>query len=116
MTLPDNIVQVAALPNLGTSPTDVVITSEPGPPGVDDIAYVADFQDGIHVLDVNDPTQPVYLGTSPSAINPTRILVEGQQLDRYLDEQGNTLKENSHPFITTFDRAAIVRILRATLP
>ena len=116
MTLPDNIVQVAALPNLGTSPTDVVITSEPGPPGVDDIAYVADFQDGIHVLDVNDPTQPVYLGTSPSAINPTRILVEGQQLDRYLDEQGNTLKENSHPFITTFDRAAIVRILRATIP
>ena len=36
-------------------------------------------------------------------------------MDRFLDEQGNTLKENSHPFTGTFTRADIVRLLRTDI-
>ncbi|MEO2094735.1 MAG: hypothetical protein ABGY71_11780 [bacterium] len=48
--------------------------------------------------------------------NATRILAEVQAMDRFLDEQGNTLKENSHPFTGTFSQADIVRLLSVTIP
>ena len=36
-------------------------------------------------------------------------------MDRFVDEQGNPLKENSHPFTEVFTRADIVRILSAPI-
>lgn len=117
ITKPNAIVQVAWIGNIMELATDVVVTSEPAPPGVDDYAYVSDANaDAIHVFKVNDPTSPSYAGSTPAGVRPMQLIVEGQQLDRFLDEQGGMLKENSHPFITTFDRATIVRILRATIP
>jgi hypothetical protein len=44
------------------------------------------------------------------------LLTEIQELDRFMDEQGNELKENSHPFITPHTHADIVRLLSVTLP
>ena len=36
-------------------------------------------------------------------------------MDRFIDEQGNPLKENSHPFTEVFTRDDIVRILSASI-
>jgi hypothetical protein len=50
-----------------------------------------------------------------SSAGASRVFVEVQQLDRFLDEQGNELKENSHPGITPMSRADVVRILGAEI-
>ena len=43
------------------------------------------------------------------------MFVEMQQMDRFLSEQGDTLKENSHPFTGTLSRQDIVRILSTSI-
>jgi hypothetical protein len=83
---------------------------------VDDYAYIANGQLGLQVVDVSDPENPTFLGTIAGSRGANRVLVEVQQMDRYLDEQGGQLKENSHPFTSFYSRADIVRLLSVTLP
>jgi hypothetical protein len=116
ITDPDAIFQVAAVTNLGGDVRDVEVSSALIPVGTDDYAYLANATFGLQVVNVDDPTSPVNLGSVPSSPPATRLLTEVQQLDRFLDEQGNELKENSHPFITPNTHADIVRILSVTLP
>ena len=56
-----------------------------------------------------DP-EAVFLGTDAAA-GASRVMVEVQQMDRFIDEQGDQLKENSHPGIKLMSRHDIVRIL-----
>ena len=81
------------------------------PPGVDDFAILANPIKGLQVVDVTDPTAPVPLGTVDQPRGAYRVLIEVQQLDRIIDELGNPLKENAHPFTGVFSRADIVRLL-----
>jgi hypothetical protein len=115
MTDPDSVYGVAAMTNLGGSVADVDVASQLAPPGVDDYAVVANETLGLQVVDVTDPLDPVMLGTVPDSPGATRVLIEVQQMDRFIDEQGNPLKENSHPFTGVFTRADIVRILSASI-
>ncbi len=114
ITEPDNVVQVAAISDLGGSANDVDVASQMAPPGVDDYALVANSVVGLQVIDVTDPVQPTLL-TTVGASGATRVFVDVQQLDRFIDEQGNELKENSHPGAGTMSRADIVRILSADI-
>ena len=116
MTLPDAIVAVGAPLALGGSAADVVVASQLAPPGVDDYAYVANTTHGLQVVDVTDPQNPVLTSSAGGPAGGERVLVEVQQMDRFLDEQGNQLKENSHPFTGFYDRADIVRLLKAAIP
>ncbi len=113
ITTPDDIVAVAAL-NLGGSADDLDVASQMTPPGVDDYALVANGTLGLQVIDVSDPHDPSLLTTADAA-GAARVLVEVQQMDRFIDEQGNTLKENSHPGVGTLSREQIVRILAADI-
>ncbi len=113
VTAPDAIISVATT-NLGGHAVDVDVSSQINPPGVDDYAVVANSTLGLQFVDVSDPTSPNLLTTLP-APGASRAFVDVQQMDRFLDEQGHTLKENSHPFTGTFDRADIVRILGVPL-
>ncbi len=110
ITEPDNIYQVVAMTNLGGSIESVDVASEMAPPGVDDYALLANSVSGLQVVDVTRPTKPVFMGTH-SAPGANDVFVEVQQLDRFLNEEGEQLKENSHPFIRNFSRADVVRIL-----
>ncbi len=116
ITQPDAIVEVSQVTSLGGNVVDVDVCSDLAPPGVDDFAYLANTTFGLQVVDVTNPTAPVSLGTAPGAAGTTRVFAEVQQMDRFLDEQGNTLKENSHPFTDTFSRADIVRLLSVSIP
>ncbi|MFQ5424316.1 MAG: hypothetical protein ACE5F9_10095 [Phycisphaerae bacterium] len=113
ITDPDAVIEVATA-ELGGMATDVDVSSELAPPGVDDYALVANSQFGLQVVDVTDPLTPVLRTTVP-ALGDSRVLVEVQQLDRFIDENGTPLKENSHPFVGTFCRQDIVRILGADI-
>ncbi len=114
ITNPDGIYYVSSL-DLGGMVVDVEVVSQLAPPGVDDYAVVANEYYGLQMVDVTDPLNPVEIGTVPDANGVSRVLVEVQQLDRFLSEQGDTLKENSHPFTGTLDRDDIVRILSASI-
>jgi hypothetical protein len=114
ITNPDGIYFVANV-NLGGMVVDVEVVSQLAPPGVDDYAVIANETYGLQMVDVTDPLNPVGLGTVPDANGVSRVFVEVQQMDRFLSEQGDTLKENSHPFTGTIDRDAIVRILSASI-
>ncbi len=110
ITVPDSIYQVAALQNLGGSVVDVDVASQMSPPGVEDYAMLANSGSGLQVIDVTDPTNPQLVDSLPAS-GAGEVFVEVQQLDRFLNEQGWPLKETSHPFIKSFVRADIVRIL-----
>ncbi len=111
---PSMIMEVAAVTGLGGHVTDVDVASQMSPPGVDDYAILANSDLGLQVVDVTDPVNPIYIATlvAPGARD---VFVEVQQLDRFMNEQGRHLKENSHPFIKGFDRADIVRILSSPI-
>jgi hypothetical protein len=115
ITDPDGIVAVAAVTDLGGSVVDVDVASQLAPPGVDDYAMLANESWGLQVVDVTDPLSPEAIGIVGGSPGALRVLVEVQQMDRFLDEQGNQLKENSHPFTGIFSRAEIVRILSASI-
>jgi len=114
ITRPDAIIEVGAATNLGGNAVDVDVASEMTPPGVDDYALVANRELGLQVVDVTDPTNPTLRSTVASN-SASRVVVEVQQLDRFIDEEGTPLKENSHPFVKTFCREDIVRILSADI-
>ena len=114
ITNPDGIYFVANV-NLGGMVVDVEIVSQLAPPGVDDYAVIANDTFGLQMVNVTDPLNPIEIGTVPDANGVSRVFVEVQQMDRFLSEQGDTLKENSHPFTGTFNRADIVRILSASI-
>ena len=113
VTAPDAIISVSTTA-LGGDAVDVDVSSQINPPGVDDYAVVANSSLGLQFVDVSDPTSPNLVATQP-APGASRAFVDVQQMDRFLDEQGQTLKENSHPFTGTFDRDDIVRILSVPL-
>lgn len=110
ITNPDAIQEVAALTDLGGSALDVDVASEMAPPGVDDYALVASGQAGLQLIDVTDPGNPQWL-TTLDAAGAARVLVDVQPMDRFVDEQGKQLKENSHPGVGVLTREDIVRIL-----
>jgi len=116
MTSPDAIIRAGTVTAqiLGGNPQDVQIISHPAPPGVDDYAYIA-TQTGLALVDVNDPNRPQHLINLETASAGSRVFVEGQALDRFVDEFGRELKENSHPNASPLTRGEIVRILRAPL-
>ena len=114
ITDPDAASEVAALPSLGGSATDVDVASEMAPPGTDDYALVANAQAGLQVINVTDPLVPTVV-TTVGASGAARVFVEVQQLDRIIDEQGNELKENAHPGVAVLSRAEIVQILSADI-
>jgi len=114
MTDPETIYEVASLTNLGGSVVDVDVASQMSPPGVDDYAMLANAELGMHVVDVSDPTEPILIDTS-AVSGAAGVFVEVQQLDRFLNEQGQQLKENSHPFVKSFKRADVVRILSSAI-
>ena len=116
ITKPDTIVAAGAITTLSGIASDISIASQLAPPGVDDYAYIANASLGLQVVLVSDPLNPQFLGTVSGSTGGTRVLVEVQQMDRFLDEQGTPLKENSHPFTDTYTRADIVRLLSVTLP
>lgn len=110
ITEPDNIFQTAALNNLGGVVNAVDVSSQMAPPGVNDFALLANSITGLQVVDVTMPTKPVFRGAM-SALGASDVFVEVQQLDRFLNEDGVQLKENSHPFVRNFNRDDVVRIL-----
>ncbi len=109
ITAPDDIKEISAMTDLDGGVLDVNVASHMTPPGVDDYALVAGAA-GVHVIRVSDPRQPALVRTIPAS-GASRVFVDVQQLDRFLDEQGNVLKENSHPGAGTLSRTDIVRIL-----
>jgi hypothetical protein len=115
VTDPDAIVAAGAVTDLGGVVADVDVSSQLAPPGVDDYAILANESLGLQVVLVNDPYEPVALGTVDGSTPASRVFVEVQPLDRFIDEQGNPLKENSHPFTGILSRADIVRILSASI-
>ncbi len=114
ITQPDDIVEVAALTDLGGRALDVDVASQMNPPGVDDYALIANSDAGLQVVDVTDPRHPALVATVGSA-GVSRVVVEVQQMDRFIDEQGHLLKENSHPGARALSREDIVRILSADI-
>ncbi len=113
ITHPDAVVLAASLPLDGEA-VDVDVASQIAPPGVDDYALIANRLAGLQLVDVTDPLQP-WLVATLAAPGARRALVDVQQMDRFIDEQGNELKENSHPFVEVLGRDAIVRALAAPL-
>ena len=111
---PDNVYEVSSV-ILGGIAVDLEIVSQLAPPGVDDYVVVANETLGLQMLDVSDPLNPIAIGTVPDKNGITRVFVEMQQMDRFLSEQGDTLKENSHPFTGTLSRQDIVRILSTSI-
>ena len=114
ITRPHLITEVGSLTTLGGGALDVDIYSHMNPPGVDDYALIANSGGGLQAVSVGDPTAPALLG-SVAAPGARRVLVDVQQLDRFVDEQGVLLKENSHPGARAYTHAEIVRILKAAL-
>lgn len=114
MTEPDNIFEAASITDLDGSVDAVDVASQMTPPGVDDYAMLANAESGLQVVDVTDPQNPIHIETL-SAPQAKSVFVEVQPLDRFLNEQGQQLKENSHPFIENFSRADVVRILSSPI-
>ncbi|MFQ5463101.1 MAG: thrombospondin type 3 repeat-containing protein [Phycisphaerae bacterium] len=114
ITNPDAVYEAAAVPDLGGNALDVDVASHIHPPGVDDYALIANSVLGVQYVDVTDPRNPSLL-TTLAAPGATRAFFEVQQLDRFIDEQGRQLKENSHPNVATLTREDIVRILSASI-
>jgi hypothetical protein len=114
ITDPDGIYLVSNV-DLGGLLSDVEVVSQLAPPGVDDYAIVGNIMYGLQMVDVTDPLAPVAIGTIPVDGGVYDVLVEVQQMDRFLGEHGETLKENSHPFTGTLTREDIVRILSAPI-
>lgn len=114
ITEPDNIFEVAAVTDLGGSVVAVDVASQMSPPGVEDYAVLANTTEGLQVVDVTFPPNPLHVDTL-AAPGASGVYVEVQQLDRFLNEQGRQLKENSHPFVQSFSRADVVRILSASI-
>ncbi|MHC5112183.1 MAG: hypothetical protein ACYTHJ_20170 [Planctomycetota bacterium] len=112
MTDPDAIKAVASMADLGGAAIDVDVVSQLAPPGVDDYAIIANNQLGLQVVDVTEPWNPLLVLTAGGTAG-SRVLVEVQALDRFMDEQGRLLKENSHPGAGSLSRADIVSILSA---
>jgi hypothetical protein len=115
VTEPDHVVTVAALSDLGGVVSDVDVVSQLAPPGTDDYAVLANEKLGLQLVDVNDPRDPVAIELALLSPGADRVLVEVQALDRFIDEQGNQLKENSHPFTEVFSRDDIVRLLSVAI-
>ncbi len=113
ITHPDAVVPAADLPLAGEA-VDVDVSSQIAPPGVDDYAVIANRVAGMQLVDGTDPLQP-WLVTTLAADGAKRAFVDVQQLDRFIDEQGNELKENSHPFVEVLERDDLVRVLNAAL-
>ncbi len=113
VTHPDAIVAAASLPLAGDA-VDVDVSSQIAPPGVDDYAVIANRLAGMQLVDVTDPLHP-WLVTTVAAPGNRRAFVDVQQMDRFIDEQGNQLKENSHPFVEVLGRDDLVRVLSAPL-
>ncbi len=105
---------IAATLALGGDAVDVDVSSQIAPPGVDDYAVIANRLAGMQLVDVTDPLHP-WLVTTVAAPGNRRALVDVQQMDRFIDEQGNQLKENSHPFVEVLARDDLVRVLSAPL-
>jgi hypothetical protein len=114
ITDPDEISEVASLADLGGPAMHVDVASAMTPPGTDDYALVANGVLGVQMIDVTDPLNPELLATA-DATGAGRVFFEVQQMDRFIDEQGQLLKENSHPGIYPFTRADIVRLLTADI-
>jgi hypothetical protein len=114
ITNPDGVYFVSAIEQTGNI-VDLEIVSQLAPPGVDDYAVLANETYGLQMVDVTDPLNPISIGIVPDAQGILRVFVEVQQMDRFLSEQGDTLKENSHPFTGTLNREDIVRILSASI-
>lgn len=114
ITEPDAIVPVGSLTGLGGAVVDVDVSSQLAPPGVEDYAVLANQAEGLQLVNVTDPMNPA-LVTSVGAPNVTRVFVDVQQLDRYVDEQGNQLKETSHPFVEVLDRQDFVDLLEVPI-
>jgi hypothetical protein len=114
ITEPNEIVEAGSLTGLGGPVVDVQVSSQLAPPGVEDYAVLANQTAGLQLVNVTDPSNPA-LVTAVAAPNVQRVFVDVQQLDRYLDEQGNQLKETSHPFVEVFDRSDIVTMLEVPL-
>lgn len=110
ITQPDAIAHVSELALVGGSARDVDVSSHLAPPGVDDYALVANEPLGLQVVNLNDPRRPALVGTV-AAPGVRALLVEVQLMDRFLDEQCNELKENSHPFISNPTRPGMELIL-----
>ena len=115
MTQPDTIASASHVTTLAGFAADVDVNSQLAPPGVDDYAVIANADFGLQIVDVSDPISPVVIGDVPSSSPCERVFVEVQQLDRFIDEQGVQLKDNSHPYTGVFDRADIVRILKTDI-
>ncbi len=103
---------VAGTLDLGGEVVDVDVASQIAPPGVDDYAVVANRALGLQLVEVTDPLVPELRATL-SAPGASRAFVDVQQMDRFKDEQGAELKENSHPFVIPFDRDDVLRVLSA---
>jgi len=116
ITKPDAIEFVSSIDSntLAGNPQGVQIISHPAPPGVDDYAYVTTDK-GFSLLDVNNPASPKFVTSIKSNVIGLDLIVETQRLDRFVDEFGNELKENSHPGASPLNRDYIIRILRAKI-
>ncbi len=111
---PDDIRLASRIQNLGGSVSDIDAFSQIAPPGVDDYAVVANDTKGLQVLDISNP-QAISLVHATNTVGLSRVFAEVFQLDRYVDEQGNELIENSHEGARPFSHEELVRLLRVTL-
>ena len=114
ITEPDNILPAGNLTSLGGSVVHVNVSSQIDPVGVDDYAVLANTSLGLQLVDVTDPFNPS-LVTTIDVPGASRVFVDVQPLDRFMDEQGNELKENSHPFVDAMNREDIVARLDAPI-
>ncbi len=114
ITRPNEIVAVAGMPFLGGEVVHVNVSSQMAPPGVDDFAVLANSSEGLQLVDVTDPTGPTLVDEA-GVPNAGRVWVDVQPLDRFMDEQGRELKENSHPFVEPAGREDIVAQLGTDL-
>ncbi len=114
ITLPDAIQPVGALGGLGGTAVGIDVHSQLAPPGVDDYGLLTNSGIGLQLINVSDPTQPTLVTTLP-ATTARQAFVDVQQLDRFVDEQGQLVKDNSHPFTGNYSREDMVRILSAPI-
>ena len=113
ITNPDSIERVAQINEFSGPVSDVDVTSQIAPPGTDDYAMVVG-ENGLYLLDANNPQAPILI-TSIELPKASRVLVEVQNLDRFVNERGEELKENSHKLARPFNRQEIISLLRADL-
>ena len=122
ITEPDRIgapLRRVSMSSLAGQAFDVDVVSHPAPPGMLDLAYVA-TDTGLALLKVGHdqsvaPNNPQVVFQAGQRFATQRVLVDVQALDRFVDEYGRELKENSHPGASPLDRDKIVRILRTEI-